>query len=507
MRPERRPSADPSEWRKEGEAPDHPLVQDAIEDALSRLPVNHARETRNRVINGIRNRLGPAIIENSIIQEQLSSPQFQFYVSKEIIPFLNGAKVGASPCPDGRLNVYYTIGDPDVVVFHQRLAGEPETRPSTSSKGQEYVLGDPNIIGSMVDSIERRRETYGDDVELVEILGPHINSGEPLNGCGALKIRIGKTQHPSFGMRFGGIDTYYQNLGNGFYAFNHTAEKILGAKATTFDISHDIWSQGLVFGLRNMVQFFKEKSLRENLLDKHEDGVIIMTEMLADEFHDRIEQKDTELNPNYGQVNPLDPHKLAENIMRIGRIAKELTLEEETSGYPLVKNKDLIANNTPTANRVLAYTLLRNVVFRQLAQIKTGGHNLLGHNERWVRIGASGPINVDHVPFILRTPSGVLRDQDIEEAFALEGILRDALEHIGVKPYDEAAVLMTTEEYDPNMYRDQRIAKREYEIAYSTAGNNAARIRNKRREDINNGVLVVLSALIDPDNNYSEIVK
>ncbi len=485
---------------------DHPLVEAAIEDALSRLPEHHSVEAEARIKRGIRNRLGPTLVENEIIQAQIFSPEYQSFAIDEIIPFLNGAKVGASPCPDGRINPYYSMGDPEVVVFHQRLAGIPETRPSTSSEEDTYVLSDPNITGSMIDSIDRRREKYP-DVELVEELGLHLRSDIPTKGCGALKMMIARKQHPAFGMRFGGADHYYKDLGPGFHAFNNTAERILGVKATSFDISHDVYSQGLIFGLRDAIDGFdEEKTLRENLFDMHRHRRIVMTEELGDVFHDQIHKVDTQLYPEGDIIDPSDPHHLAANIMRIGRVAKAITMEAEQNGYAFLPHH-LIKDATPTATRVLAYTLIRNTVFRQLAQIKAGHHSLLDHNERSIRIGSSGPINVDHVPFVLRTPSGTLREQDIQEAFALEGILREALEDIGVEAEDEAAIFVVTETYDQTMYSNDRVAKREHEIAYATAGNNAAMLRNRRREDVNNGAVVFLGALIGPDNTFTEITK
>lgn len=489
----------------ETETAQHPLVRAAISDALSRLPEKHSLEAESRIRRGIENRLGPAILESEIIGDQLSSPEYKNYVA-EMNEFFQGAKVGTVICPDGRINPYLSLGDPSVMAFHQRLAGIPEVRPSTSS-AEGYVLNDPNITGALVSSVRRGKKKNA-GMELVEFLGPHINSDAPSHGCGALGIIVGKDQLIEIGMRFGAIDRYYRDLGNGFFAFNNAASSIkeLQVPSTTFDISHDAHSQGLIYGLRDVHKDFNANlSLRENLVNASNQGEIVMTEFLDHAFRDKIVEIDNTIYPEGGKVEPLDPTKLAENIMRIGRIAKEITKQEEEKGFQFIP-RDLIEGKSDTAKRVLAYMLIRNVVYRTLSNIQPGNHALMEHNERWIRVGSSGPSNIGHVPFVLRT-QGSLRDGDIQEVFALESILRDSLKRIGVKPLDEATVIVVGATFDPSIYASRDIAQEQKDVTFSTVGNDAARIRNARPADIENGNRVVLGALFCSDRTITEIVR
>lgn len=483
----------------------NPIAIAAIRDAFSRLSSSHTREAEGRIINGISNRFSPADQESRIITEQLRSGEYDEYV-QEITDYLEGAKVGAVLCPDGRINPYYAIGDPGVVVFHQRLAGIPETRPSTSEEGSVYVLNDPNIMGSMVSSMRKRKARFP-KTELVELPGPHINSRTPVKGCGAEGIIISRNQLLQFGMRHGGIDRYYKDLGNGFFAFNTFAEKVLQVRATTFDLTHDLFSQGLIVGLRDAHQSFDpRRSLLENLTDLHGQRRIVMTEKLDPLFADQIRSVDKSMYPDHSRIDMQDSQAIANNIMRIGRIAKTITQEEEKKGFRFIP-ENITRDATPIAKRVLAYTLIRNIVARRLAELEPGIHPLMEHNEEWLRIGSEGPTNIDKVSFVLRTPSGSLRPDDIDAAFNLVGILRGALALKEVKPEDEAVIVVVGDTHDPSMYASPEIAEERKDILYSTVGNNAALLRNARRDDIENGAIVVIGALFGPDKTITEIVR
>jgi hypothetical protein len=311
-------------------------------------------------------------------------------------------------------------------------------------------------------------------------------------------------------MRFGGIAQFHDSLGEGFYAFDNMARGIkdLQIPSTTFDLTHDIHTQGLITGIRNVyTEFDPNRTLRENLINLHRDRKIVMTEELDEVFHGRIHEIATQLYGDDHEIqNPLDPGTLADNIMKIGRIAKVITQEEEERGFDFIPD-ELTQDATPIARRALAYTLIRNVVYRRLADIRAGHHSLVKHNEEWIRVGSSGPLNIDHVPFVLRTPSKRLRDDDIDEVFALEGILRGALQLKGAKPQEEATIITVGATFNPGMYANEEIAQEQKDILFSTVGNEAARIRNKRPNDIKNGHRVVLGVLYGADKTITEIVR
>ncbi len=485
------------------------IVASATRDALSRLPEGNGHEARARILRGIENRFKPTVLESEEIADQLKTPEYLHY-KEEIAEFLDWARIGIIVCPDGRINPYLAISDPGVMVFHQRLAGKPEVRPSSGTQGG-MTLNDPNITGGLVTAVRKRRE-INPEVEMIEFIGPHIYSEEPEHGCGALKLQVSKNERSTTSMRFGGIERYYDELGAGFDAFNNAAtnNRELGVPSTTFDISHDIHSQGLIFGIRSTYpEFNPNKSLRENLVEQHREGKIVMTEFLDDTFKARIHDvAESMFGPDHEIANPLDSTRLAQNIMKIGRIAKAITLEEEARGFDFIP-EDLIKDATPTAKRVLAYTLIRNVVYRRLADIRAGHHPLLKHNEETIRVGSGGPRNIDHVSFVIGAPNGQLRESDIDDVFALEdNILRGTLKsEKNVDPEKEAAIIVVGTTFDPSKYIDEETAQAERDIAFSTVGNNAARIRNMRPNDIRNGYRVVIGAFFGPDRTITEIVR
>jgi hypothetical protein len=481
----------------------------AIEDALSRLK-NAKPEAIARNIRGITNRFKPAVEESVIISEQLRSDEYRKFTN-ETIAFLGGRLKGWVVCPDGRILPYLSEGEPRVVTFHQKLAGIPQTRPS--SFDGKPLLNDGTITGTIISVVKDRKIRYP-NVEIEEELGPHINSDEPTHGCGALKIEISKHQVPEFGMRFGGIDKYYEDLktegGDAFHAFDNLVGRVpelRGIHSITFDITHDAYSQGLIVGLKDTYPEFDEnKTLRENLLDLHRNRKIVMTEMLDHAFHTRINELDNELFGDLGGMNPLDPKMLAKNLIRIGNIARQLTLEEERKNFRFIP-EHLLENASDGDKRSLGYTLLRNIVYRTLSDIEPGAHALLEHNEQWIRIGYGGPLNIDNVSFVLRIPPGDIRDQDIAESQALHPILRGALAKKGIKVTDEAIVVVVGALFDKTRRATPEIADEDHEIIYSTIGNNAAKLRLANKDDIENGAMVVIAVIFDPDGTIAEIVR
>jgi hypothetical protein len=475
----------------------HPLVIAAIADALSRLPEDHSSAAEFRVVNGIEKRLAPAIMESEAIAKQINSPEYLEEIEKTR-DYLECAIVGAVVCPDGRIAPIFSLGAPKVMTLHQRLAAKPEVRPSTSKKGA-FTINDPDLTSSLVNSTEKKIEKSG-EAELVQFMGVHINSEDPVHGCGAMGIEIGKTQLLESGMKFGGIEEYYKDLGEGFFAFNTAAETVLKIPAITFDIAHDIYSQGLIFGLRDAHERFdKSKSLRENLIELHHKKQVVMTELLDPVFRERI------LALDEGGIDPFDYNLIANNLIRIEKTARALAQQEEKTGFSFIPEA-LVKDASPVAKRVLGYTLIRNIVYRTLAEVEAGNHPLIQHNERMELVGPVSLRNIASTPFVLRTPHGVLRQDDIDSVVALETILRGALRNIRVKPEEEATIIVVGETFNPALFvPESRQAQKN--VVHSTVGNEAARIRIQRQKDVDNGNTVVLAALFGPDKTFSEIVK
>jgi hypothetical protein len=495
----------------EGRAID-PIVADITEASMSRLGKDHPKQAEARVLTAIRTRVGPMIRETRESARQAENLALQAEIL-ETKGYFECAVPGANACSDGRLLPAFAIANPNIVTTHQTPGGIPKTRESTTYKG-EYTLDDSVTQGAVAKDVRKTKEDNDGDAESIQELGIHINSTDPLNGCGAVRRAIESIRRPESGMRFGGIEWYYEAsemAGERFFAFD-TFARTLEIPSRTFDISHDIYSQGLIWGIRDAYQDFdRDRSLRENLVLMHDQGRVVMAEQLDTAFGERIHAMDARFFGEGDKINPFDYRHLAENLIRIERTARTLAREEERTDFSSFLPKGLIKDVSPVAARVLAYTLLRNIVYRTLAEIQPGNHPLIKHNERSisVRIGkAKTPIAVENIPLVVKT-QGDLSQGDIDNVFFLEDkVLRHALEEIGVGAGREAAVVIVSATSDSSIYVDEGKAAGPRSEIFSTVGNNVARIINARHEaDIKEGYRIVVGTLLGPDGAPIEVVR
>jgi hypothetical protein len=481
------------------------------EISMSRLGKDHPKQAEARLLTAIGNRVEPMIRETRESARQAENPLLQREVL-ETKEALECAVLGINECSDGRLLAAFSEANPDIVTTHQTPGGIPNTRHSTTHEGA-YTLDDSITQGAVAKDVRLTQDANKGDAELIQKSGIHIDSNNPLNGCGYVREEIEKRQRPESGMRFGGIEWYYEAsgmAGERFFAFD-TFAKTLRIPATILDISHDIHPQSLVWGMRNAYHDFdRDKSLRENLFLMHDQGRIVMTERLDDAFAEKIHEMDAHFFGEADTINPFDYRKLAENLARIERAARTLTQEEEKTDFSSFLPKSLIRDFSPIAARVLAYTLLRNTVYRTLAEIKAGNHPLVKHNETSISVRvdkAKTPILVENVPLVVKT-QGDLTGGEIGNIFFLEDkVLRHALEGKGVSVGKEAAVITVSATSDSSIYMPGKAVGPRSEI-FSTVGNNVARIINARDEaDIKEGYRIVVGMLLGPNGVPIEIVK
>lgn len=479
------------------------LVNIALRDATERT--NKTPEAILRVTNAIERRFRPYVWENEFIALQISSPEYEASIRKTN-DYLQG-RVAAVDCDDGRIT-NDQLGEPRVMSVSRRLQGLPEIRRSTKNRNL-MILSDPAIQASIKNYIEREKRKGNMDPFITEFPGPHIMSVHPLEGCGKamgeIRYRGGSVE---VGMWDGGINDYFNKLGDdGFQAFNNLID-ILGGKGETFDTTHDAYSQGLIFGLKDARhKFDRNKKLRDNLVDLHHQGEILMTELLDAPFYQRIRNMAGDFGfHNYIDLN--DINHFGRNNILISEIAREITRQEEEKGFAWIP-KRLIDGKDERAVRALGYVSMRNVVRRVLGNIKLGDHELIEHPEQIIRVGPIGADNnIQVIPFIHHT-TGSLHTADIKDIETLNGLLEGILrQQHNVNFQEEGRIIVTTGEFDRSRYIDDEKADEAREEINSEVGDNAAKIRDRYEKAVENGEIIVIGGLHEPrTRSLTHIVK
>lgn len=478
------------------------IVQEAKEDALRRIsedPTSIRSDVLQRVEHAINGPFASFVEEANDIAEQLESREYTIN-AEDIANFLQ-AKIGYVVCPDGRiLQIAFSL--PKAGSVHRRLGGLPQTR-ETSAAGDYYVLKDPIVAASINTELQNRKEDEK-PLEVVEEIGGHFDSMNPDNPkrrCGALTLWEKASGRPiARAMRFGGIPQFFARLGKGWEAVESVTEAAVeGAKATTIDMFFDTHSQGLVFGLKKAHDKFDWRlSLRQNLDQLHRAGEILMTEYADPELRPRI----FELAALRGIEDSLeikDYRKLAQNLIHISQIARELTIEDEEAGFASIPAV-LKEGKNNTALRVMSYTKNHNVAYRVLGNITPGEHDLLEHPEQLIQMGPIGArCNVDTIPFIQSTSRGEFDDVDMNELAGLYGLSEEVLENQGVNLVNEGRVILVTGRFRRSAYNTDRDAREFFNEVAAVVRHNAYLIRTRFKEAIPTGELIVIGCIFDPD--------
>jgi hypothetical protein len=467
------------------------LVEIAREDALSRI--DGSQDARARVENALERRLAPAVAEAHSIADQLSSPEYKKF-REETEAYL-GVFWGRIACPDGRIIVMAT-GDPKAVHTERTLEGLPGVRKSNGV----YIPGNADNVAAVVSYIQDEKEKGIRHPEIIEFIGPHGNSENPLEGCGGgIGYQVRGGHAPENSARLGGIAEYFGRTHDGWFAYDNLARR-QGAVGTTFDEWHDAHTQGLVYGLRDAnPQFNRNYTLRQNLNDLADKDEILMTERLAASFQERIKAKSRERG--ISQTESLDIHdyrNFATNAIAIGEIAREITQEEEMAGFSWIP-RALREYRTEKALRTLGYNAMRNATYLILADIKAGEHRLVHHPEQLIRLGRIGAdFNVRTIAFIQATAGGQLTSLDMQRLDALYNLSYSTLRHQGVNLEEEARIIRVTDAFDPDRFRDDRAVKRERLAVDAQLTENADIVRERYADSIATGETIVLPCIHDP---------
>lgn len=467
------------------------ILQVSLVDAYSRLPETlsptQRLDAQERIRNGLTNHLLPYVTESETIAMELETPTFSEFTT-EVAEYLN-ADVGFIVCPDGRV-LLFSLSDPGISRSHRRLQGMPEIRHST--RDGKPVIKDTELSGSVSNGLKKRK-AQNKNAELVEFVGPHIHSGSPEHGCGACIAKLeARGNTPEVGMAKGGLDVYFKEIGTGLEAFANNAE-LAGGKGTYFDLVHDAYSQGFIIGLQKEYPMIDTNiPFRTNLLNMARAGKILMTERLDRFFIDAIYNTADLMNFPHS-IDVQDFTKIAENAMYIGKIALEITKQEEAQGFPFIPQV-IREGKSDTAVRVLAYHAIRNVVYRTLGNISSGNHTLEHHGEALIRVGPVGPNTIRNTTFINYIPRGEIADSDIMDVKKLYGLLYKVYKDKNIDVLREGRVIVVTGTYDETDYGDNTSAANSaLEDVNSMILGNAAAIRESLRSGIDTGEVTVVA--------------
>ncbi len=466
------------------------LVKKAFEDASENS--DGSPEAVQRIKSALNLRLLPFIAENWTIAERLKTDRYAEH-ARTTAEFLD-ARVAYIVCPDGRIAAL-SLGDPLVANVHRWLQGLPQTRNSTK-RDSEPVLDDPYLSSALGTAISWR-VAFGQNPEAVENVGPHIHSLHPEHGCGACINKLRARGHFSpLAMRMGGIAEYFEELGDHFYAFDNNAKRSGGA-GTTVDFVHDAYSEGGIIGLRNQYRNFdRSLTLRENLIRMEEDRKILMTEALDGMFFERVERIASQKNVRK-YIDIKDPSLIDSNAILIGEISREITEQEQEDGFLWIPSA-VRDGMSETALKVLAYSSVRNSVYRILGGIRPGKHELEDHPERLVTIGpTSATFNRRNIPFVQKTHP-YFTPQDIESGLVLYNLAADVMSRQGIDLTREGRIILTTGEFDASLYANEWVAQAQFDLVADIVKQNAARMRQAIMPSIRNGEAIVSGVIHEP---------
>ena len=477
------------------------LAEIAREDAKKRLS-KFTSDKVVRVDNSIDLLFKPYILEELVITEQLNTGEYMSHAAS-ITKFL-GTTVAIDVCPDERI-AKIALGDPRVLKLYRDPQGLPKVRPSTVGDSNKMVLNNPYVSAAIKTDIRREKaKNPNATLKHVQFVGPHINSGSPYkHGCaGKTEFLRDQGLYPDITMIYGGLETYFEELGDGFYAFSNSV-----GGCTTIDLVHDAYSQGFIIGLREgYKKFDHSKNLRENLEMLHENKAIIMTEKL--EFSEAIwagaKEKGVE-----SKIDINNYFNFAQNAILIGEIAKKITIQqEEKDNFSFIPSPIRENYKDETVLRVLAYHIIRNVVYRTLAEIKPGEHNLQHHIGKLVKASPVDTIHVENLAFEKSTIPGEYQESDIKDLKKLHDFSIDSLKTQGYDITKIARCIMVAETFNPNRYVNTEEAMGEEEFKSDTVRNNAAWIRERFHKPVKDGQTVVIGALYNPATRMlTHIVK
>lgn len=453
-------------------------------------------QAKARILSGLHNRLKPYLLEAETIAGQLATTEYLEF-RNEMRAYLRALTIVVA-CPDGRISPL-SLSDARVAYFHRVLRGQLPTRPTTQRR-EVAIPANADLRADIWTILKRIRRLTAERARFVAFVGPHLDSMHPIHGCGAAATALGSI---GSGLpaalattRFGGARNYFRTLqaSGDFYALDNFAH-LAGADAVTIDYTHDLHSQGVIIGLGASWRLLRDsETLRENLTRLHEEGRLVMSELLTELFRKRVIAKAADYDEHIDEgktLNYREPTEFAHNAMVIGRVAKAITESEEKKDFPLIP-PPISSKLDSISRRVVFYHLIRNVAYQILGGIEPGKHWLTQHPEQVLRIGPIGAaFNVKTIAFIETAPPS-FSQADMQSAFALYNLMERFLPAMHVDLAKEARVVMVTGAFNPDIYRDKDALEMEYDRVVTTVLEDASRVKMMVKRAIIDGAAVVI---------------
>lgn len=440
----------------------HPDIQKRAQRFTERIVerATHGKspEAQARIEKAANEIVTPGIGEAMTIAVQIATPEYRGSKDgttgfiPELSRFLNGIDQRGKVCADLRGSLLAYGAYPSLYNMTRTAGAQPNTVESDTPHG--YRSGNIDHRSAIRTSIRRRRiSTENQQPQFVYYTGPHFDSQEPTAlSCAANKAQIESTGGlAEIDMRQGGIQQWYEAIGERFFAYDDEVRS-QGGTSTTFDISLDTNNQRIIAGLRQAHRFFDPKhDLHTNVDRLARHGQIITSDQVLDMFQGEIDALAAEFGMTE-TINFFDYTQYSKNLMLIGNVAKAVTEQQERKNafdwIPLHLLLDQSTNERINDNvkRAFAFSMISNAVYRRLTGVGAGDKNPLKHHpETMLRVGPIGAdYNVRTVALVQGTPGGELRPQDVASARTLSNVLHDNLDHLGYGSAETARVIRVT---------------------------------------------------------------
>lgn len=363
-------------------------------------------------------------LANTIIDGEINSANFESSgykrVQKEIEDYL-GVKTIFQTCAHSDILPVNVI-IPHATLSHRRLGGFTKTRETPYG---QIELSDP-VLANSVDTFINQGRRDRREARFVEYAGTHINTFAPETSCDQMTTAAVRDKRNNISKKIpshGGLPVHFEDLDRGFNAFRAYV-KSRKAESNTISAIYDTGSGMLIFGLKGVYDskkddtFNPEQSLRQNLVEMHNNGQILMAELLASKLRKTI--------LSVGEANMLtmthdyrDPRTLAVNIINSARIAKIVTeMERANNNFSWIP-KQLREQETEWAIKALAFEAVYNITANEWLRVK---HNRSGiiRGPSIVRAGPEGyPFNTGLPNAVEVAAPGTFGDQQASDILHL----------------------------------------------------------------------------------------
>lgn len=371
------------------------------------------------------------VARNEALVREFGSARYEAFI-KETKDYLGVQEIIQTCGHDDIISARVT--PPKVAIFHRRLGGDVVTR--TTPFGYTEI-GDPVLIG-LIDSELKSKESNKNGARFLVSAGTHVNTLDPKRGCDNLasqqiipqsilkrrkvmELAGHEIEHtsPNVSGSDGGLPVHFERLKAGFRALGKFVEgRNPKSKIATISMVYDAGTDYMIIGGKGVYErkgekaFDRERRLRDNLLQMHHAGDVLMTEVLAQRLMGQISK--TEID--HGLImsrNSQDPSIYVDNIIRAGRIARIVTQNEEANNGFSWMPTHIKENEEEWAVRAAAYHAIYNIAAHEMLD-RVRRRSLFIYSEPGiVRIGPEGYAHDPKPQSIEVVPPGGINEREL----------------------------------------------------------------------------------------------